>query len=105
MKDNIRNLNQLTLYKRSCSSSEQKYYKITQVLTSLFEKESFSNEKKIRIIFTVELLLRARNIKVNLRHTEEMVLNKAFRHVKTLFIRGRNLVPRRLAIGWRSIVC
>ena len=28
---------------------------------------------------------------------------KAFRHVETLFVQGRNLERRRLAIGWRKV--
>ena len=28
---------------------------------------------------------------------------KAFRHVETLSVQGRNLVPTRLAIGWRGL--
>jgi len=30
-----------------------------------------------------------------------MLGNEAFRHVETLFVQGRNLVPNRPAIGWR----
>ena len=29
--------------------------------------------------------------------------NMAFRHVETLFVQGRNLVPSRPAIGWRDL--
>ena len=46
----------------------------------------------------------ATNLKTPIFYYVQLLLYKAFRHVETLFVQGRNLVSSRPAIGWLEFV-
>ena len=64
--------------------------------------KSFVTDKTFIELFLLMKLFRA-CVSASVKTVSTSFGDKAFRHVETLFVQDRNLVPSRPGIGWRKV--